>query len=194
MLKMPGTSKINLNLSEDKASSCIKKINRFIMKNKIVTAGLLMALVTVFMACNRDKDVKTETPAMDKEQIKAQIQERENHFALIYNNRNADSLSYYADDAVSYFDGQKPIAGKAAIHQFIDTELKSFPKGAKISFETDEIYIGVDGRFVLEIGSYKQVDSTGLLIHKGHYFSLFEKRNGNYVCIRDMANSNPIEE
>lgn len=162
------------------------------MKKKIFTAGLLIAMVTFLVACNQGKDEKTEVPAIDKEQIKAQIQELENHFALIYNTRNADSLSYYADDAVSYFNGQNPIAGKAAIHKFIDDELLNFPKGAKISFETDEIYIGMDGRFVLEIGAYKQVDSTGVLLHKGHYFSLFEKRDGKYMCIRDMSNSNPV--
>jgi ketosteroid isomerase-like protein len=164
------------------------------MKNKIVTAGLLLALVTILTACNQGKDAKTETPAIDKEQIKAQIQELENHFALIYNSRNTDSLTYYADDAVSYFNGQHPVAGKAAIHKYINDEVKDYPTGAKISFETEEIYIGVEGRFVFEIGSYKQVDSTGILLHRGHYFSLFEKRDGKYWCIRDMANSNPIED
>jgi ketosteroid isomerase-like protein len=164
------------------------------MKNKILSVALLMAMVTFFLACNQSKDVKTETAEIDKEQVKAQIQALENHFALIYNMRNADSLSYYAEDAISYFDGRKPVTGKTAIHKFIENELMNYPKGAKISFETDEIYIGTNGRFVFEIGSYKQVDSTGLLLNRGHYFSLFEKRDGKYMCIRDMSNSNPIED
>jgi ketosteroid isomerase-like protein len=163
------------------------------MKNKILTAGLLIAMIAISPACKQSKDEKTDDRAIDKEQIKAEIQALENHFALIYNTRNADSLTYYADDAVSYFDGREPVAGKTAIHEFIDGELKNYPAGAKIAFQTDEIYIGMDGRFVFEIGSYRQTDSAGVLQHKGHYFSLFEKRDGRYMCIRDMSNSNPVE-
>ena len=164
------------------------------MKNKIFTIGLLLAMVTLFVACNQGKEEKIAALASNKEQIKAEIQALEDHFALIYNTRNEDSLSYYADDAVSYFDGRKPITGKAAIHKFISEELMNYPKGAKISFETVEIYIGNDDRLVIEIGAYKQADSTGVVLQRGHYFSLFEKRNGKYMCIRDMANSNPIED
>lgn len=163
------------------------------MKNKILIGGLFIAIVTLMLSCKERPEETNTVSTVDKEQIKAEIQTLENHFALIYNQRNADSLSYYADDAVSYFDGQKPIVGKAAIHKFIENELMDFPKGVKISFETIEIYIGVEGKFVFEIGAYKQVDSTGTLLQNGHYFSLFEKRNGKYVCIRDMANSNPID-
>jgi ketosteroid isomerase-like protein len=164
------------------------------MKNKIFTLGFLLAMATLFLACNQVKEEKKEAPAIDKEQVKAEIQALENHFALIYNTRNADSLNYYADDAVSYFDGRKPVAGKAAIHKFIEDELSNYPKDAKIVFETEEVYIGMEGRFVFEIGSYKQVDSKGTVLHMGHYFSLFEKRNGKYQCIRDMSNSNPVGE
>jgi ketosteroid isomerase-like protein len=163
------------------------------MKNKILSGGLVLVMVAVFFACNQKQETKSTVPIIDKQQIKAEIQALENHFALIYNTRNADSLNYYADDAVSYFNGQKPVAGKAAIHKFIEDELMNYPEGAKISFETDEIYIGIDGRYVFEIGTYKQVDPAGVLLHMGHYFSLFEKRNGKYQCIRDMANSNPID-
>jgi ketosteroid isomerase-like protein len=164
------------------------------MKNKILSAGFLLSMMALFLACNRAEEVKTAAPAIDKEQIKSEIQALENHFASIYDSRKADSLSYYADSAISYFNGRKPVAGKAAIHKFIDEELMNYPKGAKIAFETEEIYIGQDGRYVFEIGAYKQIDSTGGILQRGHYFSLFEKINGRYMCIRDMANSNPVED
>ena len=157
------------------------------MKTKILTGGLLGVILALSLACSQNKEVKS----IDKDQIKAEIQAIEDHFALTYNNRNADSLTYYADDAVSYFVGQKPIVGKAAIHQFIEDELKDFPVGAKIFNETLEIFVTDDGNNVAEIGAYKQVDSTGKILQSGHYFSFFAKRNGKYVCTRDMANSYP---
>jgi ketosteroid isomerase-like protein len=163
------------------------------MKNKIIIGGLLAVIVTLSLSCNQKQEATNTGSTVDKEQVKAEIQALENHFALIYNKRNADSLTYYADDAVSYFVGQKPVVGKAAIHKFIENELMNFPKGARISFETIEVHVANDGKYVFEIGGYKQVDSTGTILNSGHYFSLFEKRDGKYYCVRDMANSSPVD-
>ena len=151
--------------------------------------GLLAIVLTFSIACNQ-KPVK---PTIDKDQIKAEIQAIENHFASIYTNRSTDSLRYYADDAVSYFVGQKPIAGKDAIHQFIEEELMYLPEGAKMINETMEIYVTDDGNHVAEIGAYKLVDSAGVILQNGHYFSFFTKRDGKYVCTRDMATSHPVD-
>ena len=159
------------------------------MKTKIFTGGLLLVILCLSFSCSQKKEETT----VNKEQVKAEIQAIENQFASIYIHRNIDSLTYYADDAISYFSGQKPIVGKAAIHQFIEDELMDFPEGAKMSFETLEIYVTDDGNNVAEIGAFKQEDSTGAILRTGHYFSLFAKRNGKYVCTRDMANSSPID-
>jgi ketosteroid isomerase-like protein len=162
------------------------------MKRNILFGGISLVILTMAIACNQKKEL---TPAIiDKAQIKAEIQAIENRLADVYNSGNADSLAYYADDAVSYFNNQLPIVGKEAIHQFIVEELENFPDGAKLSYESKEVHISSDGNQVLEIGAYKVVDSTGTKLRSGRYFSLFEKRNGKYVCIRDMGNSDPIEE
>jgi len=161
-----------------------------IMKNKIVLGGLMAVTLLISVACNQEK----AKPTIDKEQIRAEIQAIENKFADVYTHRNADSLTYYADSAVSYFVGQEPIVGKAAIHEFIKEELKDFPAGAKIINETMEVYVTDDGNNVAEIGTYKRVDSTGKIMQNGHYFSFFAKRNGKYVCTRDMATAYPPAE
>jgi ketosteroid isomerase-like protein len=160
------------------------------VKNKILMGGLLAVILTLAIGCNQEPVKAT----IDKDKIKAEIQAIENHFASVYNNRNTDSLTYYADDAVSYFVGQKPIVGKEAIHQFIEDELLDFPEGAKFFNETIEVYITEDGNNVAEIGAYKLVDSTGAIIQNGHFFSFFAKRDGKYVCTRDMATSHPVDE
>jgi ketosteroid isomerase-like protein len=162
------------------------------MKNKIINGIVLSCIVSFVIACS-PKKVEPVAVVIDKEQIKKEIQAIENDFAAIYTHRSADSLTYYADDAVSYFVGQKPIVGKDSIHKFIEEELLYFPEGAKIINETIEIYISDDGDHVAEIGAYKMVDSTGVVIQNGHYFSFFAKRNGKYVCTRDMATSHPVD-
>lgn len=155
------------------------------MKNKTLIGGLLILVLALTFGCNQPEKKVT----IDKERIKAEIQKIEDHFALTYNNRDASLLTYYAEDAISYFAGQEPIVGKAAIHDHIQNELMDFPIGAKISFTTIEIYVTDDGDNVAEIGEHKLVDSTGAILQRGHYFSFFAKRDGKYVCTRDMANS-----
>jgi len=155
------------------------------MNRKILSGGLLLIIMAFSFACNQTK----QEPKIDNELIKAEIQAIENRFAATYNDRNADSLTYYAEDAVSYFPGQQPIVGRAAIHQHIQNELMEFPEGAKISFETLEIFVTDDGNNVAEIGAHQLVDSAGNVLQQGHYFSFFAKRDGQYVCTRDMATS-----
>lgn len=163
------------------------------MKNKILMGGLLFIL-TLSVACNQKKEEPTPTvPAIDREQVKAEIQAIEDDFAAVYNTGNIDALTYYADDATSYFSGKMPLVGKDAIHQSMKEELENFVKGDKISFETKEVYVTENGNHVMEIGAYKFVDSTGAKLRSGNYFSLFKKIDGKYKCIRDMGNSEPSE-
>lgn len=153
-----------------------------------------MLTLTLSIACNQKKEEPTAAvPDIDNEQIKIEIQAVEDAFAAVYNTGNIDSLSYYADDATSYFSGKMPLEGKEAIHQSIKEELANFNKGDKISFETKEVYVANDGKHVMKIGAYKFVDSTGAKLRSGNYFSLFEKRDGKYKCVRDMGNSEPSE-
>jgi ketosteroid isomerase-like protein len=162
------------------------------MKNKAIKGILFSGILALMIACS-PKKAEPVAVVIDKEQIKKEIQAIEDKFAAIYTHRNADSLTYYADDAVSYFVGQKPVTGKDSIHKFIREELMYVPEGAKLINETLEIFVTDDGNNVAEIGAYKMVDSTGVILQNGHYFSFFAKRNGKYVCTRDMATSHPVE-
>ncbi len=155
------------------------------MKTKILFGGLWIVILGISLSCSQ----KPKEPAIDKEKVKAEIQAIEDKFASIYIHRNIDSLTYYADDATSYFAGQRPIAGKDSIHYFIEQEIKNLPAGTRIINKTLEIFVTDDGNNVAEIGSYERVDSTGKILRSGNYFSFFAKRNGRYVCTRDMATS-----
>jgi ketosteroid isomerase-like protein len=163
------------------------------MKNKLLSIGLLAVIMGLLLLACKQKMEET-TSNIDTVQIKTEIQAIENHFANTYNKGNIDSLDYYADDAASYFNNELPIVGKEAIHKFIKEGIENFPQGAKLSYVTNEIHVSSDGKQVLEIGAFTLIDSTNTKIRSGKYFSLFEKRNGKYVCIRDMGNADPTDE
>ena len=156
------------------------------MKNKIVKGALLGGLITLMFACNTKKE-EPVTAVVDKEQIKKEIQAKENAFAELYNTGQVKNIGYYADDASTFFQNRPPLIGKEAIVDFLKSEITSNTN--RISFTTKDVFVSNDGDQVVEIGYYKVVDSTSTPVNTGNYMSLFEKRDGKYVCVRDMSAS-----
>ena len=158
------------------------------MKGKIQKGILFGCIITLVYACNANKD--SATVLVDKEQIKKEIQAKEDEFAEVYNSGVLRDIGYYADDAITFLQNRPALVGKEAIVEFLKGDLSD--NSNKISFKTNEIFVSNDGNMVVEIGHFTVVDSTNTGINKGNYMSLFEKRNGKYVCVRDMSASDII--
>ena len=156
------------------------------MKSKPASGVLHGVIITLLFACNTQKGNPTPV-VIDKEQIKKEIQAKEDEFAATYNSGIMKSIGYYADDAVSFFQNRPPLVGKEAIVAFLVADLKS--NSNTIFFKTNEVFVSSDGNQVVELGNFTVVDSTKTMINTGNYMSLFEKRNGKYVCLRDMSAS-----
>ena len=164
--------------------------NIFIMKNSILK-GISLGCTCLIFACNEKKAEPAEV-TVDKEQVKNEIQAKENAFAEVYNSGELKSIGYYADDATSYFQNRPPLVGKEAIVKFLKDDVVS--SSDRISFNTNEVFVSNDGNLVVEIGSFKVVDSVNAPLNTGNYMTLFEKRNGKYVAVRDMsASDRPIQ-
>jgi ketosteroid isomerase-like protein len=162
------------------------------MKSKIIKGVWLSCFVLLVIACNTKK---TDTSAVvDKEQIKKEIQAKENEFAETYNAGKMKNIGYYADDAITFSQNKAPLVGKKAIVEFLAAGIETDDKYNKISFTTNEVFVSNDGIQVVETGYYTVIDSTNTAVNTGNYMSLFEKRNGKYVCVRDMSASDmPLE-
>lgn len=158
------------------------------MKNKMLK-GITFGVITMLVIACQPKKEEAPAPTVDKDKIKAEIQAMETVMADAYNMRSAASEEYYAEDATSFSQNKAPLVGKLAIDKSIKEDLTSFPEGDKISFSANEVFPSSDGNQVVEIGSYKVLDATDAVKHKGNYMSLFEKRDGKYVCVRDMGAS-----
>ncbi|MEI7983958.1 MAG: nuclear transport factor 2 family protein [Bacteroidota bacterium] len=158
------------------------------MKNKVTTGLLLFYAMSLLIACSPKKP---EPVVIDTDQIKKEIQAKEDEFAATYNSGEVKNIGYYAEDAISFSQNKAPLTGRAAIVEFLKA---GFYKSTKLSFITNEVYVTNEGNQVLEIGKYTVADSTNTTINTGNYMSLFVKRDGKYVCLRDMSTSDrPIE-
>jgi ketosteroid isomerase-like protein len=156
------------------------------MKNKNIKKVLLSGMITLLVACNSAKEEPAKE-VVDVEQIKKDIQAKEDEFAATYNSGELKSIGYYADDATSFYQNRAPLVGRNAIVEFLKSDLAS--NSNKITFRTNEVFVSNDGRQIVEIGNFKVVDSSNTTVNSGNYMSLFEKRNDKYVCVRDMSAS-----
>ncbi len=152
------------------------------MKNNILKGILLLGILTSVFACNTKKE---EPVVVDKEAIKKEIQGKEDDFAKVYNSGELRNIGYYADDAVSYYQNHSALVGKANIVAFLTGNVGS--SSNQIAFKTSEIFVSNDGDQVVETGAFEVTDSTKAVINTGNYMSLFVKRDGKYVCVRDMS-------
>ncbi len=164
------------------------------MMKKLVIKGMsLSCAMASFIACNAPKE-QPAPPVVDREQIKKEIQAKENDYAAVYNSKELKNIGYYADDAVSFSQNRQPLIGKDAIVEYMKAGIDSSSAGSTISFTTNDVFVSNDGNQVVELGYYKLVDSTGYPLNTGNYMVLFEKRNGSYVSVREMSVSDmPLE-
>ena len=157
------------------------------MKNKILKGALIASIAVLIFACNGNQAKLDSAAAIDKEQIKKEIQAKEDAFAELYNKNELKNIGYYAEDAVSYLQNRPPLVGRDSIISFLKNDIIS--NTDKISFTTKEVFVSSDGNMVVEFGYFKVVDSFNNPLNTGNYMSYFEKRNGKYVAVRDMSAS-----
>jgi len=142
----------------------------------------LIAVSLLFAGCS----AKEEAKPVDNEKLKTEIQAMENAYAAAEKAKDADGVvAYYSDDAISYNRNEEPTSGKAAI------KARTAQRLAKDSSGNSNVYKVVDlfseGNTAVEVGSWTEVSPAGAEVNRGHYLSYFQKRDGKYVCVRDMS-------
>jgi ketosteroid isomerase-like protein len=159
------------------------------MKNMIVKGCALSGVIALIIACNPKKE-EPAVAAIDKEQIKKEIQAKEDSFANVYNSGSMKSIGYYADDAKSFYPNRPPLVGKQSIIAFLSSDLTS--PIDQIKYTTNEVFVSNDGNLVVEVGAFSVSNSAKTVVNTGNYMSVFEKRNGRYVAVRDMSASDGL--
>lgn len=156
------------------------------MKHMFVKGLLSCVVLSTTFACNSNKQESTAA-VVDKEQVKKDIQAKEDEFAATYNSGVLKNIGYYADDATSFYQNRAPLVGRDSIVAFLKSDATA--NSNTISFKTNEVFVSNDGNQVVEVGYFTVLDSAKTTINSGNYMSLFEKRGGKYVSLRDMSAS-----
>jgi uncharacterized protein (TIGR02246 family) len=150
-------------------------------KNQIPSLFAIAALLLGSCAQPTEKTA----PAVDLDKLKTEIQAMEDAFANAEKAKDADGVAaYYAEDAVSYNRNAEPISGKAAIRNRIAERMAADSSGSYNVYKVVDLF--AEGNTAVEIGSWTVIDTTGTEKEKGFYMSYFQKRDGKYLCVRDM--------
>lgn len=173
----------------------MKKMSFF----KLATLGFAIFLFTI--GCNSPVAEKaavepaaTEEPVVakaDMTSIKAEIQGLESNWATADNARDANAIAgFYSDDAISLSNNAPMTVGKAAILKETEESLAKRAQRETVSYDVLEVF--GDGNMVTEIGTSISKDASGKVIRTGKYMAIWEKRDGKYICIRDIYNSDTV--
>jgi|GEM_PF-781232 len=143
---------------------------------------LAVACLFSFTACRQS----AEAPA-DPDQIKTEIQAREDAWATALNARDVDALmAMYTEDAVVMPSNTPLVAGKDAIRENQQKEFAGMPPGMTFSFEVLDVY--ANGNTVTETGQSTYRDAAGNVTGTGKYMVVWEKQGDQYLCAREIYN------
>lgn len=168
------------------------------MKNKYYSplAAVCIALAIFSIGCKstttdtatKAADTTMQMPVQpDMAAIKTEIQALETAWATADNARDANALvAFYADDAASFSNNAPMLVGKAAIKKDIEMNMAKKAKGSTAVYEVLDVF-GSENQ-VTEVGKSTIKDAAGKVTYTGKYMAIWEKRDGKYMCVRDIFN------
>ncbi|MCL6259404.1 DUF4440 domain-containing protein [Aquiflexum sp. TKW24L] len=171
------------------------------MKNYFRTATACMALALFSIGCSAPAPEEAAAPEVmaptvaaepDMGAIKAEIQALETAWAAADNAGDVPALlAFYADDAVSMGSGTPMAVGKAAIQKELEASMAKRTAGHTVTYEVLDVF--GDENTITEVGKTTRKDASGKVVSSGNYMAIWEKRNGKYICVRDISNNGPTQ-
>lgn len=154
--------------------------------------ALLIPFIGLLQSCQQGA-THEHHHEVNQDSVKMKIQAMEAAYATADNAKDVDGVAaYYAADAQSLADGEPTRVGMDAIKAGIKKDMDSDTANTTISFEITGIWAA--GNYATETGTSTVKDSSGNVVATGKYMTLFELRDGKYVAIRDIWNSDKKED
>lgn len=101
----------------------------------------------------------------------------------------AGLAAFYADDAVISPPGSAPIRGTGAIRDAFAKEISDMAAAGLTQKPGPNPEFGVSGDLGYEWNTYTVTDKSGKTVDTGKYLSVFGRRDGKWLIIRDIWNS-----
>ena len=107
-----------------------------------------------------------------------------------YKAGDADGVAaLYADDAVLNAPGVAPARGRAPIREALAKDIASSSEGGITLTPAPKSEVGVSGDLAWEWNTFTATDKAGATVDVGKYVTVFERKDGKWLIIRDIWNS-----
>ncbi|HEX4959098.1 MAG TPA: DUF4440 domain-containing protein, partial [Lacibacter sp.] len=150
----------------------------------------------LMIGCNsaETKPAEAAAPtAPDMNKVKSDIQALETAWGAAENAGDSKALAaFYTEDAVSMQRDKPMIVGREAIQKDMEAGEATRDKSMTVAYNVLDVF--GDENTVTEVGTAIRKDSTGKVAYSGKYMAIWVKRDGKYLCIRDMSNSDAKEK
>jgi len=95
----------------------------------------------------------------------------------------------YAEDAVLNAPGAPLVRGKASITEYYVKDAAGFATTGVTVADDPVGDVGQSGDLAWQSGTYKNTDKSGATIDTGKFLTVFERKDGKWMIIRDTWNS-----
>jgi uncharacterized protein (TIGR02246 family) len=130
-------------------------------------------------------------PVVDVAADEAAIRAINPSWFTAYNAGNVDQVAaLYADDAVLSIPGVPAARGAAAIREALGKDHDATAAaGLTLNAGTSPADVGVSGDLGWEWNTFSVTDKAGATVDTGKYVTVYARRNGKWMIIRDIWNS-----
>jgi uncharacterized protein (TIGR02246 family) len=147
-----------------------------------VLAGFSLAL----LALNCEQQSASDTRAADEEAIRGISPT----WFKAYNAGDVNSIvALHAEDAVVNAPGAPAARGQAAIREFLEKDVAGSAAAGVTLNGGPTTDVGVSGDLGWELGTFTVTNKSGATIDRGKYLTVYAKRDGKWLIIRDIWNS-----
>ena len=95
----------------------------------------------------------------------------------------------YAEDAVLSAPGAPAARGKASISEYYVKDLAASAAAGLTNEDGPTSDVGASGDLAWQWGTYKVTDKSGAAVDAGKYTTVFQRKDGKWMIIRDTWNS-----
>jgi uncharacterized protein (TIGR02246 family) len=151
------------------------------LRKLVVLAASLAALA----AC-----AKTAPPAADTAADETAIRAVNTAWFKAFNAGDGVAVAaLYAEDAVLSAPGAPAARGKASISEYYVKDLAASAAAGLTNEDGPTSDVGASGDLAWQWGTYKVTDKSGAAVDAGKYTTVFQRKDGKWMIIRDTWNS-----
>ncbi len=164
---------------------------------RIRRASIAVMSILALASCTKDSPAGSDTvstvtavPTADAAADEQAIRAVNAAWFQAYQSGNVDGVvASYSDDAVVNAPGAAPARGAAAIRAAFAKEVPGLAAAGLSQAPGSNPQVGVSGDLGYEWNTYTVTDKSGKTVDTGKYVSVFARRDGKWVIISDIWNS-----